>query len=501
MSGIFISYRHEGGFETARLLAMSLERDGYSVFFDKSSEKGVNFNEKIEVEITKCSDFIVILDKDVFKRTTSGEKREYDGLRHELSLAIKRHKKIIRVELPSFVMPDELPEDINEIREYDHIKYPAEDDFDNFDTFYNKLIPSLNTHSPKKIFKSLLPFLFLLFLVFIGTGLWYLWDTNNELDTNKEELKSIKQETVKYKHDLDSIMQQPTLLLVGAGTVRGALEKKAHISTSKEWVYLPISTGAALPIISKEIDVKQNIGNDKLRQYNLVLFSAMNAKDSDIIPDSITRVNFINNIGRVIGVKVGSNNLQIVLKNDGYFDDYINNDSLITTNELARIVQDKTVTVFTTSNNHGNRGISGTFKRYAEILHSLHHVTLEKMHCKEFNLNQVYSYFNNNSKNHFVVLETTTFTVDSTDTSNHWLTLPLYDSAKQSILQNDLYIYFIARKNPEGTIEKYYVPEQVRQFLTCIGCTLPADNALQFEDEKHLIQEYSIDGKIIQHNP
>ena len=222
----------------------------------------------------------------------------------------------------------------------------------------------------------------------------------------------------------------------------------------------------------------------------------MKAKGADLISDSITRDRFIKNIGHVIGVKIGSNDLMVVLKDDKYFNQYLGNDSLITPMVLAEIIKDKNVTVYTTSNNNGNRGISGTFKRYNEILKS-YDINLESIHCEEFNLNQTYGYFNNNKKP-FVILETTTFVVDSNDISAQWFTLPVYDSTKQTKIQNDLYVYFVARINPNANINKFYVPTQVRRFLKRIGANLPDDKALGFTNDS-LIQEYTIDGKFIKY--
>lgn len=191
----------------------------------------------------------------------------------------------------------------------------------------------------------------------------------------------------------------------------------------------------------------------------------------------------------MIGTKIGSNDLKVVFKNGDYFKKY----QLLTPEVLANIVQDTNVTVYTTSNNNGNRGISGTFQRYKEIL--LDFVNLEKIHCEEFISNQVFSSFND--RNPFVILETSTFTVDTNDISADWFSLPIYyDSTKKTKIQNDLYIYFVAHKKQEGAIAECYVPEQVRNFLEIIGDTLPDDKDLRFTKDK-IIQEYSVDGKFI----
>ena len=58
---IFISYRREGGFDTAALLCGRLKDAGYRVFFDVEALRSGRFNAALYCEIERCRDFIVVL--------------------------------------------------------------------------------------------------------------------------------------------------------------------------------------------------------------------------------------------------------------------------------------------------------------------------------------------------------------------------------------------------------------------------------------------------------
>ncbi len=55
---IFISYRRNGGYETARHLYDLLVRDGYSVSFDQDNLMNGNFNEALSKRVAECKDFM-----------------------------------------------------------------------------------------------------------------------------------------------------------------------------------------------------------------------------------------------------------------------------------------------------------------------------------------------------------------------------------------------------------------------------------------------------------
>ena len=114
---VFISYRREGGYDTAKHLNDLLVRDGYNVSFDIDTLRNGDFDTQLLDRIEQCKDFILIVDKHAFDRTldpTFDPKK--DWLRCELAHALKHNKNIIPVflsEVSSF--PENLPEDIAEV--------------------------------------------------------------------------------------------------------------------------------------------------------------------------------------------------------------------------------------------------------------------------------------------------------------------------------------------------------------------------------------------------
>lgn len=138
---IFISYRRQGGFEVAKHIKDLLERDGYSVSFDIDNLGKGNFNEKLLDRISKCKDFILILDAHVFDREADEFKKgsnegHEDWLIKEIAQALKAKKNIIPVMLDGFTeFPKQLPDEIKDVRYKNGPKY----DRDYFDAFYERL--------------------------------------------------------------------------------------------------------------------------------------------------------------------------------------------------------------------------------------------------------------------------------------------------------------------------------------------------------------------------
>ena len=71
---VFISYRRDGGFETARHLYDLLTRDGYSVSFDLDSLRSGRFDRTLLSRIDECTDFIIVLNPRCFDRTLDGNR-------------------------------------------------------------------------------------------------------------------------------------------------------------------------------------------------------------------------------------------------------------------------------------------------------------------------------------------------------------------------------------------------------------------------------------------
>ena len=133
---VFISYRRDGGFATAKHLNDLLCHDGYSVSFDIDTLREGDFDTALLARIEQCVDFILVVDEHCFDRTLDKSvKREQDWLRIELAYALELKKNIIPVLLANAEFPTGLPDDIKDVPRKHGPKYSKE----YFDTFYGKL--------------------------------------------------------------------------------------------------------------------------------------------------------------------------------------------------------------------------------------------------------------------------------------------------------------------------------------------------------------------------
>jgi TPR repeat protein len=144
---IFISYRRNGGYDTAKHLYDLLTRDGYFVSFDIDTLRQGDFDKALYSRIDECSDFILLLDKHVFDRTLDFNfDKSKDWLRNELAYALKIGKNIIPIMLAGFYeFPNNLPEDISDVKFKNGPKYSME----YFDAFYQRLKEFFSTPVPK----------------------------------------------------------------------------------------------------------------------------------------------------------------------------------------------------------------------------------------------------------------------------------------------------------------------------------------------------------------
>lgn len=111
---IFISYRREGGYDTAKHLNDLLVRDGYKVSFDIDTLRSGDFDTQLLERIDQCKDFVLIVDQHAFDRTLDPNfNPQNDWLRCELAYALKKGKNIIPIFLSGANgFPGNLPEDI-----------------------------------------------------------------------------------------------------------------------------------------------------------------------------------------------------------------------------------------------------------------------------------------------------------------------------------------------------------------------------------------------------
>lgn len=111
---VFISYRRDGGYDTAKHLNDLLVKDGYSVSFDIDTLRSGDFDIQLLERIDQCKDFILIIDKHCFDRTLDLKfDPKKDWLRCELAYALKQNKNIIPVFLSGVKdFPEGLPDDV-----------------------------------------------------------------------------------------------------------------------------------------------------------------------------------------------------------------------------------------------------------------------------------------------------------------------------------------------------------------------------------------------------
>ena len=147
---IFISYRRDNGWDTAKHLRDILTAKGYSVFFDVDSLRSGDFNRALLDVIKDCTDFIIILSPNALDRCVN----EGDWVRQELACALEAGKNVIPVASGKFHFPETLPEDINNVR----WKNCVEVNITYFDAMVEKLISFLHSKPRKKsILRWLLP--------------------------------------------------------------------------------------------------------------------------------------------------------------------------------------------------------------------------------------------------------------------------------------------------------------------------------------------------------
>ncbi len=145
---IFISYRRNGGFETAKHLYDLLTHDGYNVSFDIDTLRSGEFPEALLTRIDQCKDFILILNRTALDRCLdeSSDKKN-DWLRNELAYAIQTRKNIIPVFASDFAFPESLPEDISKLKSINGIHYNEQ----YFDAMYGRLKQFLKSRPVHKI--------------------------------------------------------------------------------------------------------------------------------------------------------------------------------------------------------------------------------------------------------------------------------------------------------------------------------------------------------------
>jgi hypothetical protein len=205
----FISYRRQGGEQTAKIISDRLTDMGYKVFYDVEALRSGAFNTKLYSVIEECRDVIVVLSPDSLDRCSE----ENDWVRLEIAHALKAGKNVIPVLLRGFVFPETLPEEIQALRYQNGLE--ANSEF--FDAFIAKLKSFLHSKptliqriSQNTVFKRTLPFtLALLIVLGIALGVYALLGNRSQAFPKTQEQKNITNEALGY-------IQQNLTLIDGA---------------------------------------------------------------------------------------------------------------------------------------------------------------------------------------------------------------------------------------------------------------------------------------------
>lgn len=140
---IFVSYRRDGGEALACLISERLKQQGFETFYDVDSLRSGKFNEAIFSVINECEDVIVVLPPNGLDRCKNAD----DWVRKEIAYALKTNKNIVPVMMRNFEFPEDLPEDIDELRNFQGISANME----YFDAAFEKLLSMLSAKRFSKI--------------------------------------------------------------------------------------------------------------------------------------------------------------------------------------------------------------------------------------------------------------------------------------------------------------------------------------------------------------
>lgn len=116
---VFISYRREGGDTTARMVQQLLLNKKFSPFLDAENIRKGKFNDQLLSVINECDFFILILTPHALDRCINKD----DWVRLEIEQALSRNKNIIPFMTTGFQFPDQLPDSINDIRNYQGVQF------------------------------------------------------------------------------------------------------------------------------------------------------------------------------------------------------------------------------------------------------------------------------------------------------------------------------------------------------------------------------------------
>lgn len=147
-SGVFISYSHKDGFQTASLIAEKLRNKGYRVFLDTGLRQG-KFDVQLYDKISQSQDFVIIVTNGLLTSYNHSESWAYK----EAVDALKKRKNILPMMCSDEAWPSLMPESLKELPLYQDIKL---DQRRYFKESVNKLISYLHSYPVLKYQKTVI---------------------------------------------------------------------------------------------------------------------------------------------------------------------------------------------------------------------------------------------------------------------------------------------------------------------------------------------------------
>lgn len=134
---VFVSYRRDGGAEVARAVSVALKVRGLGVILDVEDLRAGPFDSELLTRIDETTAVVLILSKGSLDCRTDST----SWVRAEISHALRTGKRVVPVRMPAFVMPEDLPDDLQQLPLQNSVNYSHE----YFDASIDRIIELLRS--------------------------------------------------------------------------------------------------------------------------------------------------------------------------------------------------------------------------------------------------------------------------------------------------------------------------------------------------------------------
>lgn len=435
---IFISYRRKSatgitdGTYVARMLKMDLEHRGYSVFFDYNECTDGDFVDRILPAIRDSKVFLLVLTSGALTRCSN----EHDWVRREIREALQTDSKIVPVSPDQGFQgwPADFPEELNALKtiQISDISTGALFEKSTDLLVENRFMPPRRRFDFRKIINIAAIALIVALAYFLFTNIG---------NTRKEKL-----------------------LFVGSGTVDAYLSRNGHnVWEYPNGLYVAMPASSAWKILDEERTIGPYTTKGRQRTYFPILFSAIQAQDSNFFSSTADKQYFMNEIGRIGRVNLSNDSLQLLLYPRSAFN--LDNDSIITGVQLAKLLRDESghTKIFRTSMG------SGTYSAYYKLMQTVG-LDLNSINTVQFvrKVTTLSEY-----GNHFIILGSSIYqgAVEEPGFDESLRSNALFLNVKD---QNNNYIFkpifiYTMAYIIDGKKNEVVIPEPVAKFLEVIG--------------------------------